>query len=282
MEYLLLLGFLKIVDGAFSEAFDDNPRPQQRISLNEQAQNDLADEREKATGRRKRVSVGGGANYLDFEQRSDDGFVDLNFELFSGPAIFAALQYQASEKWLFDLQVKSLTGEIDDGTLTLSDRDLSWQSTTLDVIYFVDVWNTGFFGTNPKTGVLLGAQYHEISVLDRESPTAFSIDTRKLSALSLGFYRHERLSPKWTLEYWMRFQPPVSNPSDDRYNLSFSFDGSVALIRYINEAFSLGLYSYGQYQDAEIKYQDNFLSSEKEGDIGFLHSNLEARAIYKF
>lgn len=284
MEYLILLGLLKIVNGAFDEL--DAPVPVEakseataRIDTEPQTSPVTKTQTKKYL---RNLAVGGGFNFIRYQQKSEDKTIDANFSMYHGPSLFLSFDVAASKKLFFDLQVKSLSGNVDDGTLTLRRRNLVWKSISLDSIYMPRSLDFDFFGKHGHTGLLLGGQYHVVSILNREQTTVFSYDTKEIGLFSLGLYRHEELSPKWSMVYYMRIQPPTHNFLDDDIQIKFSFDGSVGLIRQFNDAFGIGLYSYGQYQSYDVEYKDETTNSKAKATASLLHSNVEARVVYRF
>ena len=226
--------------------------------------------------------LGVGANYLSYDQNTSDGAIDVTFESFKAPTIFAKTQYRIDDEWEVSGSYKSSPGEVTSSAQnTISSGAYNWTILSVHGTYFKESWRPKLFGIyKSRLGMIFGLQHHSVPFLAQDSASSALVKENSLTMLALGSKALYDKGRGMAYEIFMRIQIPVASGSVFEVEQKLGFDGSVGLF-YNYGAWKVGGFWYGQYHQYGFKHT-NYAANAISGNETLLFSTLEARVGYTF
>lgn len=231
-----------------------------------------------------RLSVGYGANYLNYQQQIPSIERNIHFSSVKGPAFFLDYWHRFNPRWELAASYKSAPGSTTSGEdLVVRQGDYTWDIGTVDFLYFPE----RLFFEKPRSyrlrlGARVGAQYHGVPFLRAASTDSeVEVVTNPTTMVALGLQAEYETSPEWKYEAFVRYQHPLSIGDVFEATSSSSMDWSLGFQHnFPNYIWALGIYWYGQFQSYQflIEEQHEIVAGEQK----LFFSNLEIRLQYNF
>ena len=238
------------------------------------------------------VWFGSGFNYLQYKQNSGDINADLEFSTFKGPSFFSKGWWKINERVDASITAKLSPGEVTSSTdIQIADGQYNWTTFSTEGTYYPGKWNHNIMDRfASRWGVRFGLQHHIVPFILRtgSSITEAEIATNSLTMFTIGFQNNIQFNPRWSFEWFMRYQSPLATGSTFDIRPDFAFDGSLGIIYSLPGSWRVGTFWYGQWHDYSFTLKDKYLENTGspnpriDGRQSLFFSNVEVRVGYEF
>lgn len=220
--------------------------------------------------------VGGGGDYLLFNQKSLTHSKTIKYSSFGAPSLWADLRFKIYGPVGFRAEYQSqATGEIKADTIVLDSSKINWAITTVGFDYkFKQFFQ--FFGRPLIPSFLLAYQKHSMPFIFPIDDTHFNVKQFDFTTLSAGLYFDIFLAKSWYLLWTNRIQYPLTESKNISVHSGLSFDGTIGASYITPSGLVLALYWGGQYHSYKYKAQGD------EGSYILMTSKLNALLGYYY
>jgi hypothetical protein len=197
--------------------------------------------------------IGGGGDYLSFNQQSETYGKTIHYSSFGAPSLWADFRFKIFGPLGLRAEYQSqATGKIKSDTILLDSNRIYWTIATLGFDYKLKQ----FFRVYQRpviTSLLIAYQQHSMPFIFPVDDAHYNVRQFDFKTLSSGLYFDILVSKKWYLLWTNRLQVPIENSKHIKVHSGLSFDGAVGVAYHTNSGMVTSLYWGGQYHN--YKYQ---------------------------